>query len=102
MTGFRRYSDKLSFRERSEAPEIVLKLSLLPWTEFGTDAVILFSDILTPLPALGVDFDIISGEGPLIRNPIASADDVSRLKSFGNMDTQVPFIKPALNVSCVW
>ena len=99
MTGFRRYSDRLSFRERSETPEIILKLSLLPWSEFETDAVILFSDILTPLPALGIDFEIVSGEGPLIRNPIASADDLTRLKSFVDMESQVPFIKSALNVS---
>jgi hypothetical protein len=30
----------------------------------------MFSDILTPLPALGIEFDVIKGKGPLISNPI--------------------------------
>lgn len=35
-----------------------------------TDGVIMFSDILTPLPALGIEFDVIKGKGPRIDNPI--------------------------------
>ena len=30
----------------------------------------MFSDILTPLPALGIEFDIIKGSGPKIMNPV--------------------------------
>lgn len=30
----------------------------------------MFSDILTPLPALGIEFDVIKGKGPRIDNPI--------------------------------
>lgn len=31
----------------------------------------MFSDILTPLPALGIEFDVIKGKGPRIDNPIS-------------------------------
>lgn len=31
----------------------------------------MFSDILTPLPALGIEFDVIKGKGPCIDNPIS-------------------------------
>lgn len=55
---------------RSETPEIAINLSLQPYQTFGTDAVIMFSDILTPLPALGIDFDVIASKGPIIKNPI--------------------------------
>jgi uroporphyrinogen decarboxylase len=61
MKDFRKYSDKYSFRTRSETPEMAVELSLQPWRTFGTDGVIMFSDILTPLPAMGVDFDIVPG-----------------------------------------
>lgn len=30
------------------------------------DGVIFFSDILTPLPALGIEFDVIRGRGPIV------------------------------------
>lgn len=65
-----RFSDKYPFRMRSETPSIAIELSLQPYRSFNTDGVIMFSDILTPLPALGVEFDLIKGKGPVILNPI--------------------------------
>ena len=53
MAAFREYSEKYPFRMRSETPEIAIELSLQPWKAFGVDGVIMFSDILTPLPAMG-------------------------------------------------
>ena len=42
----------------------VIKLySLQPWRSYQHDGCILFSDILTPLPAMGIDFDITEKEG---------------------------------------
>ena len=52
-----------TFRERSEIPEAALEISLQPFRAYGVDGVILFSDILTPLPAMGVDFSISEGGG---------------------------------------
>lgn len=65
-----------SFRERSETTELIVDISLQPWRSFKPDGVILFSDILTPLPALGVPFDIDDNKGPLIDNPIRSKEQV--------------------------
>lgn len=59
MAEFREYSNKYGFRHRSETPDIAIELSLQPWRAFNTDGVIMFSDILTPLPALGVEFDVV-------------------------------------------
>lgn len=47
-----------------------------PWRAFKTDGVIFFSDILTPLPALGIEFDVIKGKGPRIESPIRSREQV--------------------------
>ena len=71
MKEFRAYSDKYPFRQRSETPEIAIELSLQPYRAFRTDGVIFFSDILTPLPALGVEFDVIKGTGPVISGALA-------------------------------
>lgn len=43
MADFRKFSDKLPFRTRSETPEVAVELSLQPWRRFGVDGVILFS-----------------------------------------------------------
>ncbi len=66
----RRFSDIIPFRKRSETADIAIELSLQPWRAFQTDGVIMFSDILTPLPALGIEFDVIKGKGPKIDVPI--------------------------------
>lgn len=65
-----RYSDKIGFRERSETADIAIELSLQPWRAFRPDGVIMFSDILTPLPALGIEFDVVRGKGPVIASPV--------------------------------
>lgn len=50
---FREISTKYPFRTRSETSELAIELSLQPWRRFQPDGVIFFSDILTPLPAMG-------------------------------------------------
>jgi uroporphyrinogen decarboxylase len=45
-----------SFRERSETTDLIVDITLQPWRAFQPDGVILFSDILTPLPAIGIPF----------------------------------------------
>lgn len=98
MGAFREYSEKYPFRMRSETPEIAIELSLQPWKAFGVDAVIMFSDILTPLPAMGIDFTIVPGKGPKIINPIASMADVDAVSVLQDVDAQVPFLGPILKV----
>jgi uroporphyrinogen decarboxylase len=80
MKAYRDLRDKYpSFRDRSEIPEIAIEVSLQPWKAFQPDGVILFSDILTPLPALGIDFDIIESKGPIINPPIRSQEQLDKL-----------------------
>jgi len=79
MKEFRAYSNKYPFRQRSETPEIAIELSMQPFRAFGTDGVIMFSDILTPLPSMGIEFDVVKGSGPVIFDPIRSMDQVPLL-----------------------
>jgi len=97
MKEFRKYSDVLPFRERSETADIAVELSLQPWRAFKPDGVIMFSDILTPLPALGIDFDVIKGKGPVIPDSIKSMDDVVGLKPMIDPDQTLPFVGEILS-----
>jgi uroporphyrinogen decarboxylase len=51
----------LQVRRRQRTPDLDTPLTLAPrvqpWRAFKPDGVIMFSDILTPLPALGCVFD---------------------------------------------
>lgn len=66
-----------SFRERSETTELITQITLQPYESFKPDGIILFSDILTPLPAFGIDFDIDDDKGPLLATPITSKEGLS-------------------------
>ncbi|RLM92113.1 uroporphyrinogen decarboxylase 1, chloroplastic [Panicum miliaceum] len=68
-----------SFRERSENTDLIVEITLQPWRAFAPDGVILFSDILTPLPAIGVPFDISDSKGPVIQSPVRSEEQVRQL-----------------------
>lgn len=95
MAAFREYSDKIPFRERSETPDYAVELSLQCHRAYGMDGIIMFSDILTPLPCLGIDFDVVKGVGPVITTQIATEEDVLSLPHF-SFDEKVPFIKEIL------
>ncbi|XP_065879010.1 uroporphyrinogen decarboxylase 1, chloroplastic [Euphorbia lathyris] len=80
MAVYRKLAEKHpSFRERSETTDLIVEISLQPWEAFHPDGVIIFSDILTPLPALGVPFDIEEVRGPVIQSPIRSEEGLKSL-----------------------
>ena len=96
MADFRKFSDKIPFRERSETSSIAVELSLQPWNAFQPDGVIMFSDILTPLPAMGIEFDVVKGTGPVISDPIRHTDDLSRLIALDDPSSRLPFVAETL------
>lgn len=82
MAVYRKLAEKYpSFRERSETTDLIVEISLQPWEAFHPDGVIIFSDILTPLPAFGVPFDIEEVKGPVIHSPVRSEEDLKALHS---------------------
>ncbi|MDQ3735210.1 MAG: uroporphyrinogen decarboxylase [Actinomycetota bacterium] len=60
-------------------PDMVTELTMQPVTRHGVDAAILFSDIVVPLVAAGVEVDIVSGVGPVIERPVRSLEGVRAL-----------------------
>lgn len=68
-----------SMLECIRTPELAAEITLQPVKAFGVDAAILFNDILTPLPVMGLDLDFVGGVGPQIANRIETPADVDRL-----------------------
>lgn len=68
--------------------------SLQPWRAYGTDGCILFSDILTPLPGMGIEFDILEKEGPKMKAWSTMAD-VDKIHTI-NPAVSTPFVAEAL------
>ncbi|MFM8673733.1 MAG: uroporphyrinogen decarboxylase [Vulcanococcus sp.] len=83
------------FRERSENPDLSYEISMQPFHAFKPDGVILFSDILTPLPGMGIDFDIVESKGPLIQDPIRTMTQVEALHPLQPAES-MPFVGEVL------
>lgn len=84
-----------TFRERSEIPEVSTEISLQPFEAYGVDGCILFSDILTPLPGMGVQFDIKESSGPKLP-PVRSKEEIDKIYIQKDWGTAMPFVKQTL------
>jgi uroporphyrinogen decarboxylase len=67
------------FLTMARTPELAAEVTLQPVTRFGVDAAILFSDILLPLAAMGMELHFDEGKGPVLPRPLRSAADVDAL-----------------------
>jgi uroporphyrinogen decarboxylase len=60
--------------------ELITEITLQPVRRHGVDAAILFSDIVVPLKAAGIELDIVPDVGPVIDHPVRSIADVNAMK----------------------
>jgi uroporphyrinogen decarboxylase len=88
---YRKIKEKYSLFEITHQPELCAYVTRLPVEQYDVDAAILYKDIMSPLPAIGVDVEIKSGIGPVIDNPIRSVADVEKLGEI-NPEQDVPYV----------
>lgn len=69
-------------------PDLITEITLQPVRRHGVDAAILFSDIVVPLRAIGVDLTIKPGVGPVIDKPFRTDADVDRLRDLEENDVE--------------
>ena len=82
MADYRALRKRYSLLEICREPELAVAVTLQPVDVIDVDAAILFSDLLIPFTPLGLEFDVVKGEGPSIHYPIRRASDVDRLRRF--------------------
>ncbi|HSO73658.1 MAG TPA: uroporphyrinogen decarboxylase [Blastocatellia bacterium] len=62
-----------------KTPELAVEVSLQPYRILGVDAVIMFSDILIPVEAMGQEVRLTEQKGPELPDPIRSREQIDRL-----------------------
>ncbi|MEU9020272.1 uroporphyrinogen decarboxylase [Actinomadura sp. NPDC048394] len=93
---YRELKERYSFWEMCRTPEIAAEVTLQPLRRFPLDAAIVFSDIMTPLPPMGVPVDF--APGPVIRNPVRTAADVAALRVPDGGEI-APFVAEAIGIA---
>lgn len=74
---YRAFRERHSFKALAGSAELAAEVTLMPIRRFPLDAAIVFADIMSPLPALGVDFEF--DPGPVVAHPIRDAAAIERL-----------------------
>jgi uroporphyrinogen decarboxylase len=75
---YRALREKHAFKALAESAELATEVTLMPIRRFPLDAAIVFADIMSPMPALGIDFDF--DPGPVVANPIRDDAGVDALR----------------------
>ena len=96
---YRAVRQRATLLEITHTPELAAEVTLQPVRRHGVDAAILFSDIVTPLEAIGVDVEIRPGVGPVIATPVRTARDLRRLRPF-EPDVDAPWLGEAVRLAC--
>lgn len=72
-------------------PGLATEITLQPVRRYGVDAAILYSDIMTPVHAIGFGVDIVAGVGPVVEVPFRDERDLDRIRPL-DAETDTPYV----------
>ena len=78
---YRAVREGIGMLDSCTRPELVAEITCQPVRRYGVDAAVLYSDIMVPLKAVGLDLDILAGTGPVIAKPVRTAADLANLRA---------------------
>ncbi len=91
---YRKLREGIGMLESCMDADLVTEITLQPVRRYGVDAAILFSDIVLPLKAVGVDLDIKPGVGPVVASPVRTLEDVAAIPDL--TPEHVPYVTRAV------
>jgi len=77
---YRRVRERLDLFGICRRPDVCAEVTLQPVLAHGVDAAVIYSDIMLPVLAMGVDVSLVEGVGPVVRNPVRTRADVGALQ----------------------
>ena len=78
---YRALRERWTLEDIVSQPELCAEVSLQPVLRLGVDAAVMFADIMLPLRAMGIDFELVESVGPVIADPIRTASAVEALRT---------------------
>ena len=97
MPEYRALRAKYDFMTMCKTPELAAEVSMQPYEILGVDAVIMFSDILVPVEAMGMKLDIVESKGPVLEDPVRAEAQVEKLIVPDPVET-MPFVMETIRL----
>ena len=67
--------------EICRTPDVAAEVTITAAERLGVDAAIIFADLLLPFTPMGVDFEFVNGEGPVVHQPIRTREQITALRT---------------------
>ncbi|HEX2035428.1 MAG TPA: uroporphyrinogen decarboxylase [Chloroflexota bacterium] len=97
LAEYRQLRQRYDILTLAKTPELCTAVTLMPVERFGVDGAVMFADIMLPLEAMGVSFEIQPEVGPIVHQPIRSAADVARLRVVDGEEA-TPYVMEAIRL----
>jgi uroporphyrinogen decarboxylase len=81
MPEYQKVRKQYSILEICKSPELAAEVTITAAERLKVDAAIIFADLLLPLEVMGLDFEFVAGEGPVIHSPVRDANAIAQLKT---------------------
>lgn len=98
LPDFMKLKDQYDFFTRCRTPELAAEITVMPIEQVGTDAAILFSDILVVPQAMGIDVEMKPNFGPFVPNPIVTEAMVDAIPA-NDAKTELSYVYDAIRVT---
>ena len=98
LPDFMKLKAKYDFFTRCRTPELATEITVMPIHQIGTDAAILFSDILVVPQAMDLPFEMKADIGPWLQKPISSAADVNKIR-VPNVEEKLDYVMEAIKMT---
>jgi len=80
MAEYREVRKHHTLVEICKRPDLASEVTITAAEKLGVDAAIIFADLLLPLEPMGLDFEFVAGEGPLVHSPLRSPEAIDKLR----------------------
>ena len=77
---YRAIRERHAFFDINRSADLTAEVTLQPVRRYGVDAAVMFADIMTPVAAMGVGVELVEGVGPVVEEPVRTAEAVERLQ----------------------
>jgi uroporphyrinogen decarboxylase len=86
-----------SFIKLATTPELAAEVTIQPVDILGTDAAIIFSDILVVPEAMGLPYEMLEAKGPIFPKVIQTKKDIDVLR-IANPEKELSYVLKAIDI----